>query len=137
MSSTKKLFTLKSSDGEAFQVEEAVALQMPSIKPMIENGSADSGIDIPIKTGRILAMVIEYCRKHVEASGSDLRQWDTNFLKVDNSTLLGLVLAAQTLGIRDLLNRTCQAVASVMEGKNPNQVRESFKDYLFPEEKDI
>eukprot|EP00256_Glycine_max_P069773 XP_025984368.1 SKP1-like protein 1A isoform X2 [Glycine max] len=98
MSSAKKI-TLKSSDGEAFEVDEAVALESQTIKHMIEDDCADSGIPLPNVTSKILAKVIEYCKKHVEAanpedkpSEDDLKAWDADFVKVDQATLFDLIL---------------------------------------------
>jgi len=98
MASTKKI-TLKSSDGEAFEVEEAVALESQTIKHMIEDDCADSGIPLPNVTSKILAKVIEYCKKHVEANSADekpsedvLKAWDVDFVNVDQATLFDLIL---------------------------------------------
>jgi S-phase kinase-associated protein 1 len=104
MSESKKI-TLKSSDGETFVVDEAVAVESQTIKHMIEDDCADNEIPLPNVTSKILAKVIEYCKKHVEA-GSDkeknvagvtekdesLKSWDTEFVKVDQNTLFDLIL---------------------------------------------
>lgn len=66
MSSGRKI-TLKSSDGEIFEVDEAVALESQTIKHMIEDDCADSGIPLPNVNSKILSKVIEYCKKHVES----------------------------------------------------------------------
>lgn len=100
MSSGRKI-TLKSSDGETFEVDEAVALESQTIKHMIEDDCADNGIPLPNVTSKILSKVIEYCRKHVEAPKADergssvddeLKAWDADFVKVDQATLFDLIL---------------------------------------------
>lgn len=100
MSSGRKI-TLKSSDGEIFEVDEAVALESQTIKHMIEDDCADSGIPLPNVNSKILSKVIEYCKKHVESpkpedrTGSvddDLKTWDSEFVKVDQATLFDLIL---------------------------------------------
>jgi S-phase kinase-associated protein 1 len=57
---------------------------------MIEDDSTDNGIPLPNVTSKILAKVVEYCKKHVEAVGyedkpseDDLKAWDADFVKVD------------------------------------------------------
>lgn len=97
MSSSKKI-TLKCSDGEAFEVDEAVALESPTIKHMIEHDCADNGFPLPDVTSKILAKVIEYCKKHVDAanpeertSDDDLKAWDVEFVMVDSDTLFDLI----------------------------------------------
>uniref|UniRef100_A0A453M6X7 SKP1 component POZ domain-containing protein n=1 Tax=Aegilops tauschii subsp. strangulata TaxID=200361 RepID=A0A453M6X7_AEGTS len=64
----KKMITLKSSDGEEFQVEEAIAMESQTIRHMIEDDCADNGIPLPNVDSKILSKVIEYCKKHVQAS---------------------------------------------------------------------
>ncbi|XP_027346110.1 SKP1-like protein 1A [Abrus precatorius] len=144
MASTKKI-TLKSSDGEAFEVEEAVALESQTIKHMIEDDCADSHIPLPNVTSKILAKVIEYCKKHVEANNSDekpseedLKAWDADFVKVDQATLFDLILAANYLNIKTLLDLTCQTVADMIKGKTPEEIRKTFniKNDFTPEEED-
>ncbi|KAL6227673.1 hypothetical protein ACLB2K_001630 [Fragaria x ananassa] len=71
---TKKMFTLRSSDGEAFEVEEAVALQSQTIKHMIEDDCVERGISLPNVSGKILTKVIKYYKKHVGAVAKDSRQ---------------------------------------------------------------
>lgn len=91
-SATKKMITLKSYDSKTFEVSEAVALESHTIKHMIEENCADNVITIPNVNTKILAKVIEYGKKHVEAaakaSSDDLNCWDADFVKVDNAMLL-------------------------------------------------
>eukprot|EP00262_Sarcandra_glabra_P011795 TRINITY_DN2904_c0_g1_i2.p1 TRINITY_DN2904_c0_g1~~TRINITY_DN2904_c0_g1_i2.p1 ORF type:complete len:107 (-),score=17.37 TRINITY_DN2904_c0_g1_i2:44-364(-) len=99
MASTKKV-TLKSSDGEIFEVEEAVAVESRTIKHAIEFEEAEGGVPVLNVTGKILSKVIEYCKKHVDlvkdnegdqAAEDELETWDADFVKVDLSTLCDLI----------------------------------------------
>lgn len=99
--STGRKITLKSSDGETFEMDEAVALESQTIKHMIEDDCADNGIPLPNVTSKILSKVIEYCKKHVETPKSEdrpssvddeLKAWDAEFVKVDQATLFDLIL---------------------------------------------
>ena len=69
-------------------------------------------VPLPNVSGKILAKVIEYCKKHVDAKGKDgdskskdddeLKTWDTDYVKVlDQSTLFELILvrAPGSLGL--------------------------------------
>ncbi|KAL3720578.1 hypothetical protein ACJRO7_005401 [Eucalyptus globulus] len=146
MSSAKKI-TLRSSDGESFEVDEAVAVESQTIKHMIEDDCADSGIPLPNVTSRILAKVIEYCKKHVESAKpddrtteDDLKAWDAEFVKVDQATLFDLILAANYLNIKGLLDLTCLTVADMIKGKTPEDIRKSFSiknDFTPEEEEDV
>uniref|UniRef100_A0A803KXE9 SKP1-like protein n=1 Tax=Chenopodium quinoa TaxID=63459 RepID=A0A803KXE9_CHEQI len=141
MASTRKI-TLKSSDGETFEVEETVALESQTIKHMVEDDCADNVIPLPNVTSKILAKVIEYCKKHVDSpkSSSDnaaaaadrqvddeLKTWDADFVK-----------AANYLNIKSLLDLTCQTVADMIKGKTPEEIRKTFniKNDFTPEEEE-
>ncbi|CAO2815621.1 unnamed protein product [Amaranthus hypochondriacus] len=152
MASSGKKITLKSSDGETFEVEESVALESQTIKHMIEDDCADTAIPLPNVTGKILAKVIEYCKKHVEVAASkssaeerssstsddELKTWDADFVKVDQNTLFDLILAANYLNIKSLLDLTCQTVADMIKGKTPEEIRKTFniKNDFTPEEEE-
>lgn len=145
MASSRKV-TLKSSDGETFEVEEVVALESQTIKHMVEDDCADSVIPLPNVTSKILAKVIEYCKKHVDSPKSsddrqvdeELKNWDADFVKVDQATLFDLILAANYLNIKSLLDLTCQTVADMIKGKTPEEIRKTFniKNDFTPEEEE-
>lgn len=150
MASTKKI-NLKSSDGEIFEIDQEVALESQTIKHMIEDDCADdTGIPLPNVTSKVLAKVIEYCKKHVEAAAAnsderrvdenDIKTWDAEFVKVDQDTLFDLILAANYLDIKSLLDLTCKTVAAMIDGKTPEQIRKTFNiknDYTPEEEEEV
>ncbi|CAO2830667.1 unnamed protein product [Amaranthus hypochondriacus] len=147
MASSRKIL-LKSSDGETFEVDEVVALESQTIKHMVEDDCADNVIPLPNVTSKILAKVIEYCKKHVDSSKSsenndrqvddELKTWDADFVKVDQATLFDLILAANYLNIKSLLDLTCQTVADMIKGKTPEEIRKTFniKNDFTPEEEE-
>lgn len=74
-----------------------VAIESQTIKHMIEDDCVDNGIPLHNVTSGILAKVIEYCKKHVDAASAsaaddDLKAWDADFVKVDQATLFDLIL---------------------------------------------
>ena len=157
----KKTYTLRSFDNESFEVDEAVAMMSQTIKHIIEDGCSDNGIPLPNVSSTILAKIIEYCKKHVvEIDGSssekktdddggsvsaaapadkdDLKEWDKDFVKVDQKMLFDIILAANYLDIKGLLDLTCQTVADLIKGKMPEEVRQMFniKNDFTPEEEE-
>ncbi|CAI0547366.1 unnamed protein product [Linum tenue] len=124
-------------------------MQSQTIKHMIEDDCADNGIPLPNVTAKILAMVIEYCKNHHGspdgAAEDGLKNWDAEFVKVDQETLFDLILAANYLNIKDLLDLTCQTVADMikadmMSGKTPEEIRKIFNiknDYTPEEEAEV
>ncbi|KAJ6797666.1 SKP1-like protein 1A [Iris pallida] len=149
-----KKITLKSCDGEEFEVEEAVAMESQTIRHMVEDGCAENGIPLPNVNSRILSKVIEYCKKHVDCASSssststkggedkagddEIKSWDADFVKVDQATLFDLILAANYLNIKSLLDLTCQTVADMIKGKTPEEIRKTFniKNDFTPEEEE-
>ncbi|KAG1360986.1 hypothetical protein COCNU_09G004490 [Cocos nucifera] len=83
----EKKITLKSLDGEIFEVEETMAVESQTIKCMIEDDCTGNGILLPNVTSKILSKVIEYltsknrrprtqdmgCRFHQGQSGYPIR----------------------------------------------------------------
>ncbi|XP_021859004.2 SKP1-like protein 1A [Spinacia oleracea] len=156
--SSKKVI-LKSSDNEEFSVDNNVAVQCQTIKLMIEDDCADNAIPLPNVTSAILTKVIEYCKKHADASnaaggsasnaaggsgggggGDELKKWDAEFVNVDQKTLFDLILAANYLDIKSLLDLTCQTVADMIKNKSPEEIREIFhikNDYTPEEEAEV
>ena len=139
---------LMSSDQQHFEVEEDVAHESQTIKNMIEDMGSEETIPLPNVSGKILAKVIEYANYHVEArklindkpakSPEDTKAWDAEFLKVDQATLFDLILAANYLNIKALLDLTCKAVAEMIKGKTPEEIRKTFniKNDFTPEEEE-
>ncbi|PUZ65833.1 hypothetical protein GQ55_3G257300 [Panicum hallii var. hallii] len=144
--------TLISSDNGRFEVSEAAAIQSQTIRHMIEDGCTDGGIPLPNVTANVLARVLEYCNKHAsspDAAGSsaaaaadtataskDLESFDREFVDVDQATLYDLVLAANYLNVKGLLDLICQKIADMIKGKSVEEIRRKFniKNDFTPEE---
>ncbi|XP_049368395.1 SKP1-like protein 1B [Solanum verrucosum] len=96
------MIILRSFDEETFEVDEAVALKSQTIKHMIEDDYNNTIIPLSNVTSKILAKVIEYCKRHLEVPKAedktpkeDLKTFDAEFVKVDQSTLFNLILSIQ------------------------------------------
>ncbi|EOA24838.1 hypothetical protein CARUB_v10018127mg [Capsella rubella] len=142
MSSNK--IELTSSDGETFVIDEAVARKFQIVAHMIDDDCAHRAIPLANVTGPVLAMAIEFCKKHVddgkdsteatkdkeeeqEAKEKELKAWDDEFIKdKDIDTIFKLILAANYLNVKDLLELTCQTTADYIKDKSPEEIREIF-----------
>ena len=70
----------------------------------------------------------------------DISSWDMDFLKVDQVTLFELILAANYLDIKGLLDVGCKTVANMIKGKSPEEIRKTFNiknDFTPAEEEQI
>ena len=110
----------------------------------------------PIKTN-ILKLIIEWCSYHKNDNFNDidledesvifgrpritnLSLWDENFLQLEQSTLMELILASDYLIIEPLKEMCCKVIASWIPGKSPDQLRKLFNitnDFTPEEEEQI
>lgn len=123
---------LRSSDGQIFEVDKSVAFESITIMNMFEDmGDTRAPIPLPNVTGFILAMVVEYCKYHVEAVEASkpadvVQAWDAEFMRVDNVTIFELILAANYLNIKSLKDLGGKTLADMIKGKTPAEIRETF-----------
>ncbi|KAI9190836.1 Skp1 family, dimerization domain-containing protein [Polychytrium aggregatum] len=145
---------LTSSDNVDFSISKEVAFQSILIKNMLEDigDSEDQPIPLPNVTGAILTKVIEYATHHkddlpaqseddpkVKAS-DDIDEWDKEFIAVDQGTLFEIILAANYLDIKGLLDLGCKTVANMIKGKSVEEIRKTFNivnDFTPEEEEQI
>ena len=150
------IIKLQSCDGEVFPVEVAIAKKSNTIRTMLEDlGMEDDAteeeiVPLPNIDAEILKKVIQWSTYHkddpeptdedeyLERRSEDIPAWDSDFLKVDQSTLFEIILAANYLDIKGLLELGCKTVANMMKGKSPEEIRKIFniKNDLTPEEEE-
>mmetsp|Transcript_230 Transcript_230/g.468 ORF Transcript_230/g.468 Transcript_230/m.468 type:complete len:156 (-) Transcript_230:920-1387(-) len=143
MADTPVMVALESANKELFHVEKDVICMSNTIKDVIEE-MTDSTAPIPVPnvSSAILQKIIEYCRYHTNAgkgiSEEDRKAWDKEFVKVEQGPLFELILAANYLNIKQLLDLTCSTVADMIRGKTPEEIRRQFniKNDFTPEEEE-
>jgi S-phase kinase-associated protein 1 len=124
---------VETSDGELVDVEKGVATKMSlAIRKKIESAGPNGVIQLDNITARALSKVMEYCHMHTAPhivtmeKGMDLKTWDERFVKLDPGTLCELASAAYHLQIKPLVDLTCQAIAQLLKGKTPAEIRRTF-----------
>lgn len=55
-----------------------------------------------------------------------VQEWYANFVNVEQEVLFELILAANFMDIKPLLDLTCATVASMIKGKTPEEIRKTF-----------
>ncbi|PKX96799.1 SCF ubiquitin ligase subunit skpA [Aspergillus novofumigatus IBT 16806] len=126
--------TLTSSDGVDITVDRDVAERSILIKNMLEDlGESDEAIPIPNVNEVVLKKVIEWCTHHKNDPPStgddddsrrkttDIDEWDQKFMQVDQEMLFEIILAANYLDIKALLDVGCKTVANMIKGKSPKR----------------
>ncbi|KAL6317045.1 hypothetical protein AAG906_026839 [Vitis piasezkii] len=136
MAFTKKV-TLRSSDGELFIIDRAVALQSRTIEYVLEDTNpVDAFIPVPAVDVRTLS------KKHLIDLNTDFEysEWDKDFVDVEVRMLYDLIMAADYLNIPPLIDLICDKIASLFKGQTPEKIREIFNienDFSKEEEEDF
>jgi len=105
-------------------------------------------IPLPNVAKSILQKVITYCEYHANSKDKDgndkteddKKNIDVDYVKVDQATLFELILAANYLDIKELLDLCCQTVANMIKGKTPAEIRKTFNiknDFTQEEEDEV
>ena len=116
-------------------------------------------IPVPNVSGDTLKYVLQYVMEHHDKRADPIEkplkgkiddvisQWDKDFLYTDlikggdekqHEKLIDVVMAANFLNVKDLLDLTCATVASMIKGKTPEQIRSLFniENDFTPEEEE-
>lgn len=149
------IIKLQSSNGDVFPVDVVIAKKSNTIKTMLESldideGSQEETVPLPNVTTDILKKVIEWCTVHKddpepdedsdeywEKRTNEITGWDVDFFKIDQAILFELILAANYLDVKGLLDVACKAVANlIIAAKTPEGIRKAFnvKNDFTPEE---
>jgi len=150
---------LQSSDDVVFPVDVKIAKMSVTIKTMLEDLGVEEEeeevVPLPNVNARVLEKVIKWSTHHqddaplpedseeyTERRTDDISAWDADFLKdVDQSTLFELILAANYLDIKGLLDVSCKTVANMIKAmKTPEEMSAKFnipKDFTAAEEEQV
>lgn len=140
----KSYIWVKTADGLIQQVEEEVAMFCPMIcREVIQMGMGSSknyAISLPQRVNpATLGLILDYCRFHQVSgrSNKERKTYDEKFVRLDTKKLCELTSAADSLQLRPLVDLTSRALARMIEGKTPEEIRDTFNlpDDLTEEEK--
>ncbi len=138
-----KIVHLVSQEGESFNVKIEVAVMSDLVKTMIddtvEQDAEPQEIPLPNVKGRVLAKVVEFCNHYVEDKMSDIdrpiksanmhevvQEWYARYVEMEQEMLFEILLAANYMDIKPLLELACATVASMIKGKTPEEIRKAF-----------
>lgn len=99
----------------------------------------DGIVTMPVPNVRssVLQKIIEWAEHHRDSNFPDeddddsrksapVDAWDREFLKVDQEMLYEIILAANYLNIKPLLDAGCKVVAEMIRGRSPEEIRRTF-----------
>jgi len=141
------------SDGETVVVDLDIAEKSILIKGMIDDAGPDEEIPLPNVKKAILDKVIEYCMHLRNNSPPDIEkplrssnisdvtsEWYANFINLDQDMLFEMILAANYLDVKSLLELSCAKIASLIKNKSVQEIRKFFmieNDFTPEEESQI
>ncbi|KAH0773447.1 hypothetical protein KY290_010584 [Solanum tuberosum] len=125
-----KFLTLKTCDGKEFVLDEAIAVRSQTIKNMVEDDCVSNIIPLPNVDSKTMTKVIEYWKKHSEEDISKdmLMEFEKAFVKVHHSILRALILAANLLNDKEILDMMCQEVVDSKNDFTPEEEEEIHKE---------
>jgi S-phase kinase-associated protein 1 len=152
----KRMIQVVSSDGQNFNIPvRDIISASKTVSSLVEDSGIEEAVPLPNVSSKVLAKVLTYIRFHMSTEPDeftkrnkdddkaiikeDVAAFDTQFVKeVDQCMLFDLILAANYLNIRTLLELTCQTVANMIKGKSTEEMREMFniKNDFTPEEEE-
>jgi len=144
---------LTTSDNADLKVARDIAERSILIKNLLEDlgGDTEEAIPIPNVNEAVMKKVLEWCEHHRKdppasqdddsdsrKKSTDIDEWDQKFMQVDQEMLFEIILAANYLDIKALLDVGCKTVANMIKGKSPDEIRKTFniQNDFTPEEED-
>ena len=132
-----------SKEGDPFPVDIEVARMSELVKGLLDEDAADDDdtteIPLPNVKSAVLRKVIEFCTHHRSEPMTEIekplksavmaevvQKWYADFVNVEQVLLFELILAANYMDIKPLLDLTCATVASMIKGKTPEEIRKTF-----------
>ena len=122
-------FKLQSSDGVIFTVDAATVKQMVTIQTMIDHEEEDSDEVTPVPTveAQVLEKIIQWTNYHQfdhEKTGNTA--WYIQYFNVELTKIFEVIIAADYLEIKTLLNESCRNVLINNEWKIIEDAASSF-----------
>ena len=140
--STDNTLNLISSEGKSFNLLVERAKMSELVKTAYDEDAEDGtpqDIPLPNLTTSIVDAVVKFVNQHAtdpmtpvekplkSASVRDMvQEWYATFINLPQEQILEMMLAANYLDIKPLLDLTCAAIALKIKGKNPDDIKAEF-----------
>jgi S-phase kinase-associated protein 1 len=116
-----QLFT---SDGSIFFVDEDVAKQSETISNILEDMGSEDPIPIPNVETETLELIIRFCKFYSNHhTDEEEKEFDSVFFDIEINTIISALTAANFLNIPRLIEKASMAVANLIRGRSPAELR--------------
>jgi S-phase kinase-associated protein 1 len=132
----KMTVKIKSKDDQIFELTVEQAQLSELLNPMCDSHEAIPVLEV---SGNILKLVKEFLEYYVTDKMNHIekplistnmkevvQEWYADFLERNDNDILDLILAANFMDIKSLLDLTCAYTASKIKGKSPEEIRKMF-----------
>ena len=130
---------LTTMDGETVEVDKEIACKSILVKGIVDDSGIDDEIPLHSVKKAILDKIIVYCTYINEHTPPEIdkplrsnnlsdvvNQWYADFVNLEQEVLFELILAANFMDIKSLLELTTAKVASLIKGKTIPETRKFF-----------
>jgi S-phase kinase-associated protein 1 len=134
-----KTITLVSSDGEKYQISEKAAKRSQLIKGVMDDFPDDPEVPLHNVKSTILEKIIKYLEYYKDTEPREIEKplpsnnfnecvdaWDYNFIDLELDVIFEMILAANYMDIKPLMELASSKVASIIKGKTPEDIRKTF-----------
>jgi len=134
-----KIITLVSSDGDKFQLSEKAARRSQLIKGIIDDYPDDPEVPLHNVKSQILKLIITYLEYYKDSDPREIERplpsnnfnecvdsWDYQFIDLELDLIFEIILAANYMDIKPLMELASSKVASIIKGKSPEEIRKTF-----------
>ena len=145
---------LISSDSKRFEISAKAAMRSELIKESILDSKEDEiEFNVNKVNGDILKKIVEYLEHYKNEEPKEIErplpsqnfkecveEWDFKYIDVDLELIFELILGANYMDIKPLLELASEKVASIIKGKNTEEIRKTFNitnDFTPEEEQQI
>ena len=136
----EKNVILVSQEGEQFTINTNIATMSELVKNMLDDDDTEiQEIPLPNVKANALRKVIEFCEHNhgdplaqIEKplKSSDMKEnvseWYAKFINLEQEVIFELILAANYMDIKPLLDLSCAKIACMIKGKTPEEIRQTF-----------
>lgn len=123
---------LQSSEGELFEIDAEIMECSGTLSGTIDMAEG-TVVPLPSVNSTILRKVLDWAINYQklpiagdEDHTSTVSQFYKEFFNVGQSTLFEIILAANYLDMKCLLDVACMAVGKLIKGKTPGEIRQLF-----------
>ena len=149
----EKKITLVSSDSEKIEVSAKAVQRSVLVKGIIEDYPDDAEVPLNNVKSKTLKKIKEYLEHYENEEPKEIErplpsqkfkecvgEWDYNFIELDLDDTFEIILGANYMDIKPLLELASAKVASIIKGKTTEEIRKTFgitNDFTPEEEQQI